>query len=493
MKCFIISILLSASGFMAMAEIETYNYPGEAMSSTRFTVKVENQPVYVLHSPIPASYAAFGTSGKARITIQTTTDVKWVDVRPKSLNIKPVIQNNIISFSIPGPCLLSIEINGSISNPLFIFANPIEQKPLKNDPDIIYFEAGKVHKAGTIYPKSHQTIYIEGGAVVEGAISAKNVEHVKVAGYGILDGTNNNQLTNAEMAAIFNVQGGYEAPGKYQRFIEFIDSKQISIEGLILHNSTTWQVVPINCDGVKITNLKLVSDNPSDDGIDIVRSRDVAVSKCFVRVKDDCVAIKAHLDYPPDVNTENVRVSECVFWNAAWGNGIEIGFELHSDVVRNITFINIDIIHVESGAVISIHNSDRGTVSDVLYEDIRVEDAYQKLFDLGIFRSKYCTDGSNDPAEISLLQYPGVWDGALLVADDMREHHSQFRGHIKNIVFRNIQIVDGLFPFSVFAGYDALHLVENISIENLTVHGKRITSISDARFFQEHTRNISLH
>jgi hypothetical protein len=181
-----------------------------------------------------------------------------------------------------------------------------------------------------------------------------------------------------------------------------------------------------------------------------------------------------------------------VFWNAAWGNGIEIGFELHSDFVRNITFKNIDIIHVESGAVISIHNSDRGTVTDVLYEDIRVEDAYQKLFDLGIFRSKYCTDGSNDPDEINALQYPGVWDGALLVPDDKREYHAQFRGHIKNITFRNIQIVDGLFPFSVFVGYDSNHLVENITIENLTVHGKRIKSIDDARIFQETTRNINL-
>lgn len=212
MKKTTLFIVLIFTFLSVSANNETYDYSAELIASKQYNVTVNEKPVFVLQSLIPASYAAFGTSGEATIYIETTTDVKWVDVRPKSLNIKPVIKNKIISFTIPGPCLLSVEIRGSINNPLFIFANPIEQKPSKNNPDIIYFEAGKIHKAGTIHPKNNQTVYIEGGAVVEGAISAKNVANVKVAGYGVLDGTNNNQLTRQEMAAIFNVQGGYEGP-----------------------------------------------------------------------------------------------------------------------------------------------------------------------------------------------------------------------------------------------------------------------------------------
>lgn len=485
-------LLLFFVFLQVQAKVEIYNYSPELTSSKTYRVTVGDQPVFVMDTPIPASYATFGINGETLIRIETTTDVKWVDIRPKSLGIKPVMKNKVITFSVSKPCHLSVEINGSIKYPLFIFVNPIEVKPSKSDPNVLFFEGGKIHKPGTIFPKSNQTVYIEGGAVVVGAISGKNVENVKIAGYGILDGSNNNQLSGADMAAIFNVHGRYEAPGKYQRFVEFIDSKDISIEGLVLHNSTTWQVVPVNCDRVNIFNLKLVSDNPSDDGIDIVRSRKVMVSNCFIRTKDDCVAIKAHLKYAPGVNTEDVLVKDCVFWNAAWGNGIEIGFELQSDFIRNIRFENIDIIHVESGAVISIHNSDRGTVTDVIYSDIRIEDAYQKLFDLGIFRSKYCTDGTSNPEEVNLLQYPGIWDGALLIPEGKKGYHAQFRGHIRNITFRNIQVVDGLFPFSVFAGYDQNHLIENITIENLTVHGKKITNIDDARVYQENAKNIQI-
>jgi hypothetical protein len=48
--------------------------------------------------------------------------------------------------------------------------------------------------------------------------------------------------------------------------------------------------------------------------------------------------IPGELLSPPFYNVENVLVKNCVFWNAAWGNAIEIGFELSGDV-KNAKFI----------------------------------------------------------------------------------------------------------------------------------------------------------
>ncbi|HAQ17645.1 MAG TPA: hypothetical protein DCR40_00225 [Prolixibacteraceae bacterium] len=86
-----------------------------------------------------------------------------------------------------------------------------------------------------------------------------------------------------------------------------------------------------------------------------------------------------------------------MFWNSIWGNAVEIGFELNSDEVKNIRFGNMDIIHVEDGATISIHNAGQAHVSGVTFENIRVEDSRQKLFDLAIFSSQYSPDGNRDP------------------------------------------------------------------------------------------------
>jgi polygalacturonase len=124
-------------------------------------------------------------------------------------------------------------------------------------------------------------------------------------------------------------------------------------------------------------HLKIVSDNGNDDGIDVVGSRNVLIDNCFIRTKDDCIAIKAGVNYFTDFesggNVKNVTVQNSVFWNGTWGNGLEIGFETRAGTMENIVFRNLDIIHVERGGTFTIHNGDRAVVKNVLYEDIHFE------------------------------------------------------------------------------------------------------------------------
>jgi hypothetical protein len=257
-----------------------------------------------------------------------------------------------------------------------------------------------------------------------------------------------------------------------------------------LHNSTSWQVVPINCTNVAINNIKIVSDQASDDGIDIVRTRKTRIRNSFIRTKDDCIVIKAHLGYPREVAVDDMVAENCVFWNAAWGNALEIGFELNAAEIKNISFRNSDIIHVEAGAAISIHNAGRGHVKNVVFENIRIEDARQKLFDFAIFRSQYSEDGTRDPEERKRLYLNGAWDGVLQVPAAQKEHHAQFRGNISGVLLKNIRIVDGLFPYSVFYGYDEKHNIDGVTIDNLNVHGKKITRLQDAKLYMEQASNI---
>ncbi|MGI8635224.1 MAG: glycosyl hydrolase family 28 protein, partial [Segetibacter sp.] len=445
-------------------------------------------------SPVPAAYCSFDMSGPVDITIKANRDIKWVDVRPRSAGIQPRFKDSIIQLHLTKPVKLSIELNGSIKAPLFLFANPPEvNKPAKNDKNVLYFEAGKIHYPGIINVKSNQTVYIEGGAVVVGVIKAKGASNIKVLGRGVLDGTYNNRLNDSVIKASANdtsLLGNMK--GSYQRFVEFTDCDNVTLDGITLHNSTTWQVAPIHSNNVRINNIKIVSDQASDDGIDVVRSTKVLIENSFIRTKDDCVVIKAHMNYPKSEPVDGVLVQNCIFWNALWGNGLEIGFELNAAEIKNIIFRNSDIIHVEAGAAISIHNAGSGHVKNVLFENIRIEDARQKLFDFAIFRSQYSEDGTRDPEERRRLYLNGAWDGVLKVPASERIAHAPFRGNISDIVLRNISVTDGLFPYSVFYGYDAKHNVRNVTIDNLTVHGRKITKLSDARLYLEQAENISI-
>jgi hypothetical protein len=84
----------------------------------------------------------------------------------------------------------------------------------------------------------------------------------------------------------------------------------------------------------------------------------------------------------------------------------------------------------------------------------------------------------------------GAWDGVLMIPAGAKSAHAPFRGNISNVVLKNIKVVDGLFPYSIFYGYDKDHTIKNVSIENFNVHGKTITNIKNAKFYVEETGNI---
>ncbi|GEO11898.1 glycosyl hydrolase family 28 protein [Segetibacter aerophilus] len=463
-------------------------------ASQDYEVTVNGKKVFVYVSPVPAAYCSFDMSGPVDITIKANRDIKWVDVRPKIAGIQPVFKDSTIKLHLSKPVQLSIELNGSIRSPLFIFANPSEvNKPNKNDQNVIYFEGGKIHYPGIINVKSNQTVYIEGGAVVVGVIKAKAASNIKVLGRGVLDGTYNIRLNDSVIKASANDTSLLRnMKGSYNRFVEFTDCDNVTLEGITLHNSTTWQVVPIHTNNIHINNIKIVSDQASDDGIDVVRSTKVLIENSFIRTKDDCVVIKAHMNYPKSEPVDGVLVQNCTFWNALWGNGLEIGFELNAAEIKNIVFKNCDIIHIEAGAAFSIHNAGTGHVKNVTFENIRIEDARQKLFDFAIFRSQYSEDGTRDEAERRRLYLNGAWDGVLKVPAADKAAHAKFRGNISGVVLKNISVTDGLFPYSVFYGYDSEHNVKNVTIDNLVIHGKKITKLSDARLYMEQAENISV-
>ncbi|MFW6309781.1 MAG: hypothetical protein ACOC1D_01655, partial [Prolixibacteraceae bacterium] len=122
-----------------------------------------------------------------------------------------------------------------------------------------------------------------------------------------------------------------------------------------------------------------------------------------------------------------------------------------------------------------------------LYENIRIENAQHKIFDVAIFLSQYSYDRPADE-EIRRQQYKlGAWDGVQIEVPGKEEFHKQFRGKISNVTFRNISVMDGPVPFSLFVGYDDEHEIENVKIDNYSYYGKTVRNIHEGRIF---IRNI---
>lgn len=430
MKKLFLIILLAVNTFGVFANrLITYEAPQGAESAPEFEVEVNGQKIFVYNTR-PAAFAYFSFEGKVEVKVTFMAPVYNFDIRPKSRNIKGELYRNHIQFTLDKPENLSIEINKNLKRPLFLFANPLETNvPGKGDKEVIFFEAGKIHYPGEVLIKDNQTVYIEGGAIVRGHFMTDKGRNIKITGRGILD---NSQYLK-----------GVHRP------IEINQCEDVLIDGIILTESRHWSCASHGSKNITYNNLKIVSDNDWDDGIDIVGSQNVMVNNCFIRTKDDCIAVKSGVNYftkfNSSYNVDNVVVQNSVMWNGVWGNGMEIGFETRSDTIKNVTFKNCDLIHVEGPeGTFTIHNGDRAVISNVLYEDIRVEDSRGWLIDFKILFSQYSKDKQ--------------------------------RGKIENVRFKNITVEGETFPYSQLLGFDETYRISGVSIENMVIHGIKVNS-----------------
>jgi hypothetical protein len=438
---FVIALVLC--NMIGTSQVVDYPAPAGVLPAPEFEVTVDGKNIFAYNTR-SAALAYFSFSGTVTVTVRYDAEISRVDIRPASKNIAPVLYRNQISFVLTKPENLSIEFNKNLKRPLFIFANPTETGlPSKSGKNVLFYEAGKIHNPGIVTLKSNQTVYIEGGAVVRGSFIIDSAENVKITGRGILD----NSHYKKEEA----------------RPIEINQSKNVMIDGIILTEAKHWCCASFASNNVTYSNFKIVSDNDVDDGIDIVGSTNVLVDNCFIKTKDDCIAVKSGINYFTKFNSgfkvDNIVIQNSTMWNGLWGNALEIGFETRTDTIQNVTFKNLDIIHVEGPeGTFTIHNGDRALIKNIRYEDIRIEDSKGWLIDFRVLQSRYSKDKK--------------------------------RGQIDGVLFKNIEVEGNHYPASQIIGFNDYHTIKNVTLENFFIHGIRITSIYNGMIATAHLDNL---
>lgn len=419
--------------------------------SNDYRVLVNGVQAEVLFTPV-AAFVIADFAGEATIEVIPEFSFSEVSVRPMSHNLNPctIDQGTIrlkVNRSDSRPLHLSVEFDGDIERPLFLFLGEALPRP---EGVTHVFEAGRVHKIGILQLQSNDTVLIEAGATIKGALHAQNAENIRIFGRGILD------------EALFPQKKSGESR---VHLIDLRQCRNCHVEGITVIDNSGWTVVQAGCRNNTIRDVRLITWNSNGDGFDIVSSSDMIIRDCFGKCHDDNVVLKAkpHAFGGITGNVENILVEGCVFWNMTPGNALEIGFETCCEHIRNVTFRDLDIIRVEaeywqSGAVFSIHNGDRAIIEDVVLENIRVEQARCKLIDLKVTLSQYSRDSE--------------------------------RGHIDGVLLKDIAVVDGPLPPSIFQGFMQENLVRNVTIENLTWKGKEINNHLDMHLILERCRDI---
>ena len=164
---------------------------------------------------------------------------------------------------------------------------------------------------------------------------------------------------------------GYTLPRP--NLIVLTGCRNLRVENITIKNSPKFHLVPTDCDGVIISNVTITAPEhaANTDDIDPTVCRNVLITKCWIDVGDDNVAIKSGRKVEGrEFGCENITVTDCTFLH---GQRTSIGSET-SGGVRNVQVRNCTFEGTENGIRIKLQRGKGGVVENVSYSDITMKD-----------------------------------------------------------------------------------------------------------------------
>ena len=325
-------ILNTTVNAQSASEVTAYPTPEGLTTSPDFTVTVNNKNIWTesvgnggMENLNVANYSASGTQ---TITVMAKSAIQKFAILPKSRNITGHVQGNKLTFTITGNQKLYIEID-SLPH-LAIFSNPQEKyTPKPGDSNVIYYGPGYYTYRENHQPaKQSNHLYCRRGAVLNANIRGKDLNNVKILGYGILNG-------NVRVSGTTNLE----------------------VSGIFIRNTMGWCNTLTDCHNTLYKNVKVFSYKTvwGVDGIDPVSCKNFTIDDCFIRTRDDCVSIKSETGHGRDtvkyINTDSITVKNCTLMGWSHADGVTMGFELQGGLAQNVLIKNCDILSARGTGV----------------------------------------------------------------------------------------------------------------------------------------------
>lgn len=450
------------------ASVILYEGPKPVPASTIAAMKVDGHALFVYDTAVnnthtwkndykpslsTAPVASFDFEGGAvtmEITIPEWDGQGGATVRPLAKGIVPEVTGSTIRFSIPEPDIYTVEWGGTAMNAAHIFANAIDHDAPTETTDTVRYIGPGAWNIDTMVLKDDMEVYISGGAVIRGIAIGSRVSNVTLRGHGFFDGSNHKSWKLDRNTAYVP--------------ISLSGCKNVTIQGIAMLDPNAWCLNLLECDGITVDGVKIITARPNGDGITVQSCQNVHVKNSFVRSWDDSLVVKNYSNLKGS-DSAHILFENCQIWTDL-AQSMEIGYETNKGgklkpTIEDVTFRDITVLHNFHKPVMAIHNADDAAVSGIRYENITVEDASMGKGDAG-----------ENAQLIDITIEQSQWSTA------------KQRGTIDDVVFNGITVIDGddtidfregnLCPIRI-QGYDAEHPCTNITVKNLVIKGIAIT------------------
>jgi polygalacturonase len=248
----------------------------------------------------------------------------------------------------------------------------------------VWFPAGR-YLSGTIYLKSHVTLFLDAGAVLAGSknlndypvtvsnirsytdnytnkslIYGEDLEQITITGPGTIDGN----------GASFKINEPY----KNRPFlIRIINCRKVHVRDVSIINSPMWVQHYLACDDVTVNGITVNSRvNANNDGIDIDGCENVRISDCFIFSGDDGIVLKSTLNR----QCKNVAITNCIVSSDC--NAFKMGTETNGGF-QDIALSNCTIYDTHL-AGITLQIVDGGTLDRVSITNVTMNNVGAAIF-----------------------------------------------------------------------------------------------------------------
>lgn len=422
-----------------------------------------------------SAFVSFDLAAPGELSIRPSASDNWGEPVVLPLSFKTVIrrEGGLWKIAVDSPRQFAVSF-GKDAPALHVFANPPFAAPQGGK--VRRFGPGE-HDVGLIRVGSGETVVIEEGAVVYGAVQVLHATNAKVVGRGIVDASRLNRADHASAAYAAALEAGL-SPGFYGAEMAVtaftaVGSTNVLVEGVTFRDPPRWtMILRSQCKGVTIDNVKIVGCwRYNADGINVCSSEDVAIRNCFVRSFDDCIIARGpYLDGCAGP-TRNVLAENCVLW-CDWGKNLEVWAGHRPCLIENVTYRNIACVYPGQIAcdVTTWFASPDTTIRNVTMEDIELDYArtrwtyhYQQGPDDAVYRGN--PEDSSMLIQVDVARYGRYLGNQKHVpAKDL----SGFRVAYSNLTFRNFRCLGNVPKLqAVVDATTAPHTIEGVRLEGL--------------------------
>lgn len=275
--------------------------------------------------------------------------------------------------------------------------------------------------------------------------------------YNVID----QNVPAAKTAADFTLIKDYLRPV----MVSFVACKNVWLDGVTFQNSPAWNIHPLMCENLTVSNLTVRNPwySQNGDGIDIESCKNTVVYNSSFDVGDDAICIKSGKNEDGrrrGMPAENLIVKGCTVYHGH--GGFVVGSEM-SGGVRNVSVSGCTFLGTDVGLRFKSTRGRGGVVENIWISDVDMMNipAEPLLFDL-FYGGKSAIEAREDG---------DTPDSSLHRVD---ETTPQFR----NIFIKNITC-NGADRAMYFNGLPEMN-VQNVTVNNVVITSKRGAEISQS-------------